>query len=171
MILGHQDIWIGKQIMPPKIATTTTSFAKYDDEPLRLLNDSGFEVVLNPYERRLNGDEVVELAADEVGIIACTEPLDKNVLEKLHHLNLFNPTPISYLLEKAGFVDIVVTTPGRLDWDIVEGMILRDELDLGRLWNTMARELGEKEKMVLQAWVVQSNLSSYMRVLARKQVI
>lgn len=66
-----------------KIIITTTSFAKFDNQPLQLLNDSGFEVVLNPYGRMLSGGEVVELAADRVGLIAGTEPLDKNVLEKL----------------------------------------------------------------------------------------
>lgn len=83
MILGHQNIWIGKQIMTPKIAITTTSFAKFDNHSLQLLKDSGLEVVLNPYGRKLTGDEVVELSADAVGLIAGTEPLDKSVLEKL----------------------------------------------------------------------------------------
>ena len=72
--------------MIPKIAITTTSFVKFDEQPLLLLNDSGFDVVLNPYGRKLSGDEVVELAADAVGLIAGTEPLDRFVLEKLPKL-------------------------------------------------------------------------------------
>jgi len=66
-----------------KITITTTSFATFDDQPLRLLEDSGFEVVLNPHGRKLSGDEVVELATDVVGLISGTEPLNKTVLEKL----------------------------------------------------------------------------------------
>ena len=90
MIPGHQNIWIGKKIMTPKIAITTTSFAKFDNHPLQLLKDSGFEVVLNPYGRKLDAGEVVELTADTVGLIAGTEPLNKSVLEKLPLLKVIS---------------------------------------------------------------------------------
>jgi D-3-phosphoglycerate dehydrogenase len=73
-----------------KITISTTSFAEFDDQPLRLLKDAGFEVVLNPYGRKLSGDEVVELVADSVGLVAGTEPLDKNVLGKLPLLKVLS---------------------------------------------------------------------------------
>ena len=73
-----------------KITITTTSFATFDDQPLRLLKDSGFEVVLNPRGRKLTGDEVVELAADTMGLIAGTESLDKATLEKLPLLKVIS---------------------------------------------------------------------------------
>jgi len=69
-----------------KIAITTTSFGKFDDQPLQRLKDSGFRVVLNPYGRRLSSDEVVELAANAVGLIAGTESLNRSVLERLSKL-------------------------------------------------------------------------------------
>ena len=72
--------------MKVKIAITTTSFAKLDEQPLLLLSDSRFDVVLNSYGRKLSRDEVVELAADAVGLIAGTEQLDISVLEKLPKL-------------------------------------------------------------------------------------
>ena len=90
MIPGHQNIWVGKQIMMQKSAITTTSFAKFDDQPLQLLKDTGFDVVVNPYGRKLTGDEVVELAADAVGLIAGTETLDRTVLEKLQLLKVIS---------------------------------------------------------------------------------
>jgi len=74
--------------MKKKITITTTSFAKFDDQPLRLLKDAGFEMVLNPRRRKLSGDEVVELASDSVGLIAGTECLDKPTLEKLFSLKV-----------------------------------------------------------------------------------
>lgn len=73
-----------------KIATTTTSFAKFDNQPLQLLKDSGFEILLNPYGRKLDGGDVVELAEDAIGIIAGTEPLDRAVLEKLPLLKVIS---------------------------------------------------------------------------------
>jgi D-3-phosphoglycerate dehydrogenase len=73
-----------------KIAITTTSFAKFDRQPLQLLNESGYEVVLNPYGRKLAGDEVVDLARDAAGLIAGTESLDRSVLEKLPSLRIIS---------------------------------------------------------------------------------
>lgn len=69
-----------------KIAITTTSFAKHDDQPLQLLKDTGFDIVLNPHGRKLSSDEVVDIAADAVGLIAGTETLDRTVLERLPEL-------------------------------------------------------------------------------------
>lgn len=66
-----------------KIFISTSSFAEYDKSPLRLLESNGFEVVLNPYGRKLNPKEVVALAKDCAGIIAGTEPLTKEVLRQL----------------------------------------------------------------------------------------
>lgn len=73
-----------------KIAISTTSFAEFDDQPLRFLKNTGLEIVLNSYGRKLSGGEVVELAADAVGLIAGTEPLDKSVLEKLPLLKVIS---------------------------------------------------------------------------------
>jgi len=89
-MLGLQNIWIGRKIMIPKIAITTTSFAKFDDKPIQLLKDSGFEVVLNPHGRKLTCNEVIELASDAVGLIAGTESLDKATLEKLPLLKVIS---------------------------------------------------------------------------------
>ena len=40
-----------------------------------------------------------------------------------HHLNFYNTKSISLLLESSGFEIVEIATPGKLDWDIVEGMI------------------------------------------------
>ena len=66
-----------------KVAITTTSFGKYDNEPLDLLRRNGFETVLNPYGRKLKKEEVFELCRDAVGVIAGIETLDADTLEKL----------------------------------------------------------------------------------------
>ncbi len=73
-----------------KIAITTTSFCEYDKYPLSILINDGLEVVLNPYGRKLNRDEVVELSKDSVGIIAGTESLDASVLDKLTKLKVIS---------------------------------------------------------------------------------
>lgn len=85
-----------------------------------------------------------------------------------HHLNFFNPVSIKLLLQKIGFVNIEVTTPGLLDWDIVEGMIVRDGISLGRFWDVLAKESDDSIKTTLQEWITKSNLSSHMRILAQR---
>jgi D-3-phosphoglycerate dehydrogenase len=71
-----------------KIAITTTTFGEYDKEPLNLLNRNGFQVVPNPYGRKLKKDEVLALCKDAVGIIAGTEILDADIMETLVKLKV-----------------------------------------------------------------------------------
>ncbi len=87
-----------------------------------------------------------------------------------HHLNFFNPTSIKYLLEKIGFEIIEISTPGILDWDIVEGMIKNENVDMGRFWNLLANEENEKCKREFQNWISRNSLSSHMRVVAKKTI-
>lgn len=69
-----------------KVFISTGSFAEYDKTPLDLLESSGFEVILNPYKRKLKPEEVVELARDCEGIIAGTEQLTEEVFKQLPQL-------------------------------------------------------------------------------------
>ena len=71
-----------------KIAITTTTFGEYDKGPLNLLSRSGFQVIPNPYERKLKKGEVIELCKDAVGIIAGTETLDADIMETLVNLKV-----------------------------------------------------------------------------------
>jgi D-3-phosphoglycerate dehydrogenase len=71
-----------------KIAITTTTFGEYDKGPLNLLSRNGFQVIPNPYERKLKKDEVIKLCKDAVGIIAGTETLDADIMETLVNLKV-----------------------------------------------------------------------------------
>jgi D-3-phosphoglycerate dehydrogenase len=71
-----------------KIAITTTTFGEYDKEPLNLLSRNGFQVMPNPYGRKLKKDEVLALCKDAVGIIAGTEILDADIMETLVNLKV-----------------------------------------------------------------------------------
>ena len=130
--------------MIPKIAISTTSFAEFDNLPLQLLKDSGFEIVLNPYGRKLSGDEVVEIAADAAGLIAGTEPLDGFVLEKLPKLRCISRCGVgmdNVDLKTAGQLGIkVLNTPFGPTLAVAEltvGLIL----DLLRKATLMDREM------------------------------
>lgn len=73
-----------------KIAITTTSFAEFDRQPLELLKANNFEAILNPYKRKLKGEEVIALCQDAVGMIAGTESLDAKVIEQLNTVKVIS---------------------------------------------------------------------------------
>ena len=73
-----------------KIAISTTSFAKYDNCPLNLCTEKGYEVILNPHGRKVRPDELIELAKDAVGLIAGTESITEEVLVKLPSLKVIS---------------------------------------------------------------------------------
>jgi D-3-phosphoglycerate dehydrogenase / 2-oxoglutarate reductase len=71
-----------------KILITTSSFAELDSAPLEALKQTGFEVILNPFRRKLTEAEVLELIHEHkpVGILAGVEPLTANVLKQALNL-------------------------------------------------------------------------------------
>lgn len=86
-----------------KIAITTTSFGKYDKKPLEVLKNRGYEVIFNPYNRTLKGDEIIEICRNAVGIIAGTEQLDADILE-----NLTTPIyPQSSVIDSLSYLKVI----------------------------------------------------------------
>lgn len=73
-----------------KIALTTSSFATYADEPIKLLEKAGLAVVTNPHGRKLAPEETVALLADCEGVVAGTEELSAAVLEQLPNLKVIS---------------------------------------------------------------------------------
>lgn len=69
-----------------KILVSPSSFGKCGNEPIELLKKNGFEIIMNPYGRKLTAEEVMDLARDCVGIVAGVEPLNANVLDVLTNL-------------------------------------------------------------------------------------
>ena len=86
-----------------------------------------------------------------------------------HHLNFFNPESLSRLLRQRGFLPVEVDTPGKLDWDIVEGMIVNEGIELGRFWKLFSEKGSIEAKQGFQDWLSRHLFSSHVRVLARKQ--
>ena len=69
--------------MKKSVLIGPSSFAEIDDTPLQDLMKAGFNVIHNPFKRKIEEHELVELLTDDViGIIAGLEKLDKNVLSK-----------------------------------------------------------------------------------------
>lgn len=64
-----------------RIAITTSSFARFSEEPLNLLRAAGIEYVLNDKGRALNEDEAIQILDGCVGVAAGTEPLTRRVMD------------------------------------------------------------------------------------------
>jgi len=69
-----------------KILVSPSSFGQCGLEPLNLLKENKFEVISNPYTRKLKEDEIIELGRDIIGIVAGIETYNKKVLDKLVNL-------------------------------------------------------------------------------------
>jgi len=89
-VRDHPDIRIGRRISVKKIAITTSSFGKYDRRPLQFLEKKDLEIMLNPYGRKLNKSEVIDICNGAAGIIAGTEKLDAEVMGKLADLEVIS---------------------------------------------------------------------------------
>jgi SAM-dependent methyltransferase len=87
------------------------------------------------------------------------------------HLNFFNLDSISLLLKSQGFVVENISTPGKLDWDIVEGSYKAEGGGIGipRFWELIAQKADQKTKDELQDWIAENGFSSHMRILAKKE--
>jgi D-3-phosphoglycerate dehydrogenase len=64
-----------------KVLVSTSTFCEFDGAPLEKLKANGFDVVVNPYRRRLQPAESVNLIQGVQGLIAGTESLGRDVLK------------------------------------------------------------------------------------------
>lgn len=69
-----------------KVLTSPSSMGQCGGEPFDLLRENGYEIINNPYGRKLTEDEVIDLAKDCVGIVAGVEPLTARVMDALPQL-------------------------------------------------------------------------------------
>ena len=76
--------------MSKKVFISTSSFAKYDEEPLQKLQSEGFEVVLNPHGRKLTEEESLQFLQDVDALLAGTETLTQSVLRQAKQLRVIS---------------------------------------------------------------------------------
>jgi D-3-phosphoglycerate dehydrogenase len=76
----------------PKLLISTSSFDIKNNQVLENLQKQGFEIVANPYGRKLKETEVLEFLIDDsvVGMIAGVEPLTRNVLSSAKSLRVIS---------------------------------------------------------------------------------
>jgi len=116
-----------------KVLVTTSSFGKMDHSPLNKLKENDFEVILNPFGRKLGEQEVLDLVSEHqpTGLIAGVEPLTEAVMKSAPSLRVISRCGIgmdSVDLDAAKKIGITVAnTPDGPTIPVVEltiGMIL-----------------------------------------------
>lgn len=90
---------------------------------------------------------------------------DSNSISPPHHLNFLNPYSVEILLRRVGFEPLEVTTPGKLDIDI---MANNRNLIKDRFWRTFVARASDSVKEQWQNLLALSGLSSHMMVTCRK---
>lgn len=83
-----------------------------------------------------------------------------------HHLNFFNPHSVKTLLDRVGFLVEEVTTPGKLDVDIMANSLpaVKD-----RFWSSFLAMSDEAARQRMQESLAQNLLSSHMMVVCRRK--
>lgn len=84
-----------------------------------------------------------------------------------HHLNFLSVTGLQHLFENAGFSQVVVSTPGKLDVDIVKNMYINAHIEIPQFVKTLL-ERGDAAIKEFQDYLVKYKLSSHVWVLAKK---
>ena len=69
-----------------KVLTSPSSIGQIGSAPFDLLEKNGYEIIKNPYGRKLTENETIKLAKDCVGIIAGVESLNAKVIDSLPNL-------------------------------------------------------------------------------------
>jgi len=114
-----------------KILTSPSSFGQVGPEPVELLVKNGYEVINNPFGRKLTEDEVIEIAKDCIGIVAGVEPLTKRVMDALPALKCISRVGIgmdsvdlAYAAEKGIIVKNTPDGPTRAVAELTLAMTL-----------------------------------------------
>ena len=69
-----------------KVLTSPSSFGNDGSKPFDILRENKFEIINNPFGRKLTETEVIQLAIDCVGIVAGIEALNESVMKSLPNL-------------------------------------------------------------------------------------
>jgi len=76
--------------MAYKIVITPRTFGKLDPAPIDMLTQAGYDLILNPFDRLLNEEELMGLIPEAHGLIVGLDPVSVKVLEKARQLKVIS---------------------------------------------------------------------------------
>ena len=78
-----------------KIVVMPHIFSEVGNEPIRVLQQSGYEVIQNASRRDLSEDELVGLLDGAVALIVGEEPISRRIMEQARHLKVISKFGVS----------------------------------------------------------------------------
>ncbi len=86
------------------------------------------------------------------------------------HVNLFNPTSLSRLLERSGFKVLEASTPGRLDAELVREAVLKGDSDITKnpFFSRVLLQEWDRLGWPFQQFLAETGLSSHMWIAAQR---
>lgn len=113
------------------------------------------------YRLMAPGDRFIFTTLSGVGADIQALWQDSKSVSPPHHLNFLNPKSVRALLERVGFHVRGVTTPGKLDVDI----LLNSRAHIkDRFWRTFVAQADAGERDAMQAFLADNGLSSHMMI-------
>jgi D-3-phosphoglycerate dehydrogenase / 2-oxoglutarate reductase len=110
--------------MRPIIFVALSTFSEFDNTPIDILKQSGFEYSVNSTGKRLSQKDIIGLARKAHGIIAGVEPYDCDVLECLQNIRCISRCGVgidNIDLEKAKSKGIkILNTPDAVIYPVAE---------------------------------------------------
>ncbi len=82
-----------------------------------------------------------------------------------HHLNFLNPKSIPILLDRVGMETLDITTPGKLDIDIMQNS--QDKIE-DRFWRSFLALASDDDKVAMQQMIERTRSSSHIMVVCQK---
>lgn len=73
-----------------KVLITTVPFGVKNRLPIEMLEDSNIEYLINPFNKKITEDQLVEIVSDFDVIVAGTEPITARVMDKATNLKLIS---------------------------------------------------------------------------------
>ena len=133
-----------------KILIATSSFGKVSLEPIKILEDKGYEIILNKLGRVLNESELSTHLKNCVAVIAGTEKYNKNIFKKNKNLKVISRLGVgldnidlNFASEEEVAIYACSTSPATAVAELVIGLFLNlsrnvsdmnEELKAG-IWN------------------------------------
>ena len=135
--------------MAYKIVITPRTFGKLDPAPIDMLTQAGYDLILNPFDRLLNEEELMGLIPEAHGLIVGLDPVSVKVLEKARQLKVISKYGVgtdNIDLDTATSMGILVlNAPGTNSGAVAE-------LALG-LMLSVARHISESDRKIrLGVW-------------------
>jgi 2-polyprenyl-3-methyl-5-hydroxy-6-metoxy-1,4-benzoquinol methylase len=111
------------------------------------------------------GDMFIFTTLSSAGVDIRSLWQDSKAVFPPHHLNFFNPSSIRVLLERQQFKVLEVTTPGKLDIDI---LCNNKELIKDRFWQIFVDQADSDQRSKMQTLLSENGFSSHMMVVCCK---